>query len=115
MVVRCETVGKHVLPLFRALVAQELVNNYNLKQIEVAQRLGTTQAAISHYINSKRAIKGAEQFVDNMPKIQSIAKDIARRLAKKDAHWDEITIDFCKVCSTFHEKKSKLTGKNCGK
>ena len=114
MVARCEKVGKYVLPLFRSLVAKELINNYNLTQVEVAQRLGTTQAAISQYVNSKRAIKGAEQFVDGMPKIQVMVKNIVKRLANKETNWDEITLDFCKVCLTFQDGESKLSGNNCG-
>ena len=49
---RCEAIGKYVVPLFRSLVAKELINTYNLTQVDAAQRLGTTQAAISQYINS---------------------------------------------------------------
>ena len=52
---RCEAIGKYVVPLFRSLVAKELINTYNLTQVEAAHRLGTTQAAISQYIHSKRA------------------------------------------------------------
>jgi predicted transcriptional regulator len=44
---RCETVGKKVLPVFRSLIAKELMNTYNLTQVKAAQKLGTTQAAIS--------------------------------------------------------------------
>jgi predicted transcriptional regulator len=56
MVARCETIGKYVLPVFRAFVAKELVNNHKFTQVEAAQKLGTTQAAISQYLNSKRAL-----------------------------------------------------------
>jgi len=51
MSVRCETISKYMLPLFRSLIAKELINNYKLTQLETAKKLGTTQAAISQYIN----------------------------------------------------------------
>ena len=105
MVARCETIGKYVLPVFRSFVAKELVNTYSLTQVDAAQILGTTQAAISQYINSKRAIKGIEQFGDSMPRIQAMAKKTAKRLANKEVSWDEVTIDFCKLCSTFNGSK----------
>ena len=98
---RCEAIGKYVVPLFRSLVAKELVNTYNLTQVEAAHRLGTTQAAISQYINSKRANKGMEQFGDIVPKIQAMASETAKRLANKEITSDEVTVDFCKLCASF--------------
>ena len=43
----CEVVVKYVLPVFRAMVAKELIVKYKLSQNEVAQKLGITQAAVS--------------------------------------------------------------------
>ena len=74
MSARCETIGKYVLPVFRSLVAKELINTYHLTQVEAAKRLKTTQAAVSQYINSKRAIKGIEQFNEILPRIKSICQ-----------------------------------------
>jgi predicted transcriptional regulator len=106
MSARCETVGKYVLPVFRSLVAKELVNTYHLTQVEAAQKLGTTQAAISQYINSKRAFKGTAQFGDVFPKIQAKAKNIARQLADNNTTWDAVTLDFCQLCSSFSEAEA---------
>ena len=97
---RCESIGKYVLPMFRSLVAKELINTYNLKQVEVAKKLGTTQAAISQYVNSKRAYKGAEQFEGVLPKLQTMAKKAAKRLANNELNPDEVSLDFCKLCSS---------------
>jgi len=101
MVARCETVGKYVLPVFRSLVARELITTYKLTQVETAQKLGTTQAAVSQYVNSKRAFKGAEKVGNIMPQLQTMARETARRLAKNEMHPSEISIDFCKSCPTF--------------
>ncbi len=98
---RCEAIGKYVVPLFRSLVAKELINTYNLTQVQAVQRLGTTQAAISQYINSKRASKGMEQFTDVAPKIQAMANETAKRLANEEISVDEVTVDFCKLCASF--------------
>ena len=98
---RCEAIGKHVVPLFRSLVAKELINTYNLTQVEAAHRLGTTQAAISQYVDSKRASKGIEQLGDIVPKIQAMANETAKRIANKEITPDEVTVDFCKLCASF--------------
>ena len=105
MVARCETIGKYVLPVFRSLVAVELVNTYGLTQVETAKRLGTTQAAISQYLNSKRAFKSTEQFSDILPKIKMAAQETAKRLANKNKGSDDVATDICRLCATLTEKE----------
>ena len=112
MSARCESIGKFVLPVFRSLVAKELTSTYHLTQIEVAKKLRTTQAAVSQYVNAKRAIKGTKQFNDILPKIQEEAKETAKRLAKQETTWDEVTLDFCKLCSSFYTDEEDKTGNN---
>lgn len=96
---RCETAGKYILPLFRSLVAKELVNTHNLTQIEAAKKLGTTQAAISQYVRAKRATAHVKQCSDVLPKLQSLAKIAGQRLAKGDATWQDVSIDLCRRCA----------------
>jgi predicted transcriptional regulator len=112
MSARCETIGKYVLPVFRSFVAKELINTYHLTQVEAAKKLKTTQAAVSQYLNSKRAIKGTQQFTDVLPKIQAEAKETAKRLANQETTWDEVTLDFCKLCLTFYRIEESKTGDN---
>ena len=112
MSARCETIGKFVLPVFRSLVARELINTYHLTQVEVAKKLKTTQAAVSQYVNSKRAIKGTEEFNDILPRIQEEAKETAKQLASQKTTWEEVTLDFCKLCSTFYITEEDKTGDN---
>lgn len=111
MVDRCETIGKFVLPVFRALVAKELINTLHLTQVETANKLGTSQAAISQYATSKRAIKGIEQYSALLPKIQTMANETANRLAKNQVSWDEVTLSFCQVCSKLFVEENQ-TGDN---
>ena len=101
---RCEVVGRYLLPVFRSLVAKELIEKYNLKQIGVAEKLGTTQAAISQYVNSKRGFKDIEQFQDLLPKIQAIASETARELANGKMNPNQVTTSFCKLCISLQEE-----------
>lgn len=105
MAARCETVGKYVLPVFRSLVAEELVRTYNLTQVEAAKRLGTTQAAISQYLSSKRANKSTDQFSDILPKIRAMARETAKRLANNEMNADEVALDMCKLCSILDDEE----------
>ena len=111
MASRCETISKHVLPFFRALVAKELVSTYHLTQVDAAKKIGTTQAAISQYVTSKRAISGSGQVAAMLPQIQAMAIETARSLAKNEVSWDEVTSNFCKLCSTLDVEENQ-TGDN---
>ena len=71
----CETVARYVLPVFRSYLSKELIEKYGYTQVETARKLGTTQAAISQYIHSKRGYKGMEEFEVILPKVQSVASE----------------------------------------
>ena len=111
MVDHCETISKLVLPVFRSLVAKELLKTHHLTQVDTAKLLRTSQAAISQYTTSKRAIKGIEQCTTLLPKIQVLSCETANRLAKNQVSWDEVTMSFCKVCSALFVKENQ-TGDN---
>ena len=75
----CEIVEKSILPSIRALVAKELINEYGLKQEDVARCLGITQSAISHYI---RNVRGTTINIENNVEIYEKIKDISRKIVK---------------------------------
>ena len=50
----CEIAAKIIIPTLRALLALTLIDKYNMTQVEVAKKLGTSQPAISYYMHSKR-------------------------------------------------------------
>jgi predicted transcriptional regulator len=109
---RCETIGKYILPLFRSSVSKELVVTHKLTQNQASEILGTTQAAISQYINSKRAIKGSKELAHMLPKIQEMARQTAEQLAKKQVTWSEVSYNFCKICSNMFDEDTNKTGDN---
>lgn len=108
---QCEIIGKYVLPIFRSMLAKELVQKYNFSQTEAAKKLGTTQAAVSQYLSSKRAYKGIEHVEQFLPKIQAMADETARKIVNKEMGVGDVTFYFCKLCATFC-KKDDLTSEN---
>ncbi|MEE9173951.1 MAG: helix-turn-helix domain-containing protein [Thermoplasmata archaeon] len=50
----CEYAVPEFLPALRAGIAYNLATEHNLSQREIAERLGLTQAAVSHYITRRR-------------------------------------------------------------
>lgn len=99
----CETVARYVLPAFRSYVAKELIQKYELTQVEAAQRLGTTQAAISQYIHSKRGYRGKEEFEAILPRVQAVAIETAQLIAAEEIGTDEVMLSFCKLCASLRE------------
>jgi predicted transcriptional regulator len=110
---QCEIIGKYVLPIYRSLLAKELVQKYHLSQTETAKKLGTTQAAISQYLSSKRAYKGIEQVEEFLPKLQTMAQETAKKLVNKQISAEDITTNFCGLCSTFCRKNETMTNELC--
>jgi predicted transcriptional regulator len=94
----CEAVVHNILPVFRSLVARELVEKYNFTQVEAAAKLGTTQASVSLYIHSKRGCKGIGQFEKILPLIQCTSRDIAKGIATQRMSSEQIMSRFRELC-----------------
>ncbi|AJF62840.1 MAG: hypothetical protein QT11_C0001G0699 [archaeon GW2011_AR20] len=102
----------YVLPLIRKELSKELLN-HNLNQKEIALKLGLTEAAVSQYLNEKRAnerifdkglknavIEAARRIKDNrnvMKEIQNLSR----------LFWK--TKDICKI----HMQHDKSIPKTC--
>jgi predicted transcriptional regulator len=97
----CEIVVKSVLPALRALIAKELVETHGLKQVEAAEIMGITQAAISQYIRGER---GAVLDLSS-PKIKKMISGIAIQLKNRNSSAQTIITNFCAACQLIREKK----------
>lgn len=93
----CEVVAKYVLPVFRAMVAKDLMDNYHLSQNQVAEKLGITQAAVSHYINSKRGVLMMSEL-EKISGVKATVGSVSRNLVEKDDP-DEMILAFCRLCN----------------
>jgi predicted transcriptional regulator len=75
-----ELVVNKILPTIRAKLAQVLIQEYNLKQVDVAEKLGVTQAAVSHYNTHTR---GADQTILQLfPEIEGFVEDLAKDIVE---------------------------------
>jgi len=101
----CEIVVQYLLPTFRSLVARELIEKHGFSQVEAAARLGTTQAAISQYLYSKRGEKKLRSL-HAIPAVQSAARDIAKNIAKKKLSSFEAMVRLCKLCVALRDRSA---------
>lgn len=93
----CEVVARYVLPVFRAMIAKEMMAKFQLSQCEVASRLGVTQAAISHYLKSKRGSKMVSEL-EKIPEVVLAVERISTELGHSKGDEDKVFEEFCSLC-----------------
>ncbi len=98
---KCEFVTQYLLPLFRALVARQLIDEFDLSQIETAKKLRTTQPAISQYLSGRRGLGRMEEFGFLVSDIRNVADETAKSIATGDLRDEELTRRFCRFCRSF--------------
>lgn len=101
----CEIVVRYFLPACRSLIAKELIEDHGFTQVAAAKKLGTTQAAISYYLSSKRGEKYIKQLEKN-PLVKSTASEISKGLAEGILSSAEFMGKLCSLCTSL--RKSDL-------
>jgi hypothetical protein len=101
MSVPCEVAVKCVLPVVRAMLAQELMAKYRLKQTEVAEMLRVSQPAVSLYC---RKIRGRAIDLENDEDIGNLVHNFARALAENNLSRRDFIPKYCEICRTIRAK-----------
>ncbi len=94
---QCELVTRYIMPAVRALVASILVSKYGLTQVEAARKMGTTQAAISYYLNSKRGFKAVTMLEKNKEILKDI-EEFTDAIYKGNLSEEELAEQLCRIC-----------------
>ncbi len=103
----CESIARYLLPLYRSFVAKELISTYKCTQVQAAKKLGTTQAAISQYVTSKRGRRNIKNYENIAPSIQDAAAKAAKKLATEGMALEEFSNSFCDLCREL-QKANKI-------
>lgn len=74
-----ELVVHKILPTIRARLARVLLQEYRMKQVEVADHLGVTQATVSHYNTHARGYDNG--VLTLFPEIEGFVVGLARDIA----------------------------------
>ncbi len=92
----CEVMVGEVLPGIRSMLARKLVENHSLSQKAAAEKLGTTQPAISQY---KRELRGSRMAsLESNPRVIEMIDSIASRAATGKMDHEDISAEFCSIC-----------------
>lgn len=90
----CERIVAEILPTIRAKLALTILGRYGLSQIETAELLGVTQAAVSQYTTGRR---GDEKVLDEFPDIDDEITGMAAKLVEGIGS-DERETMLCGIC-----------------
>ncbi|MGQ9565024.1 MAG: transcriptional regulator [Candidatus Bathyarchaeales archaeon] len=101
MLLPCEVAVKGVLPVIRALIAEELGNTYHLKQKEIAKILGVSQPAISLYYKKMR---GKAIDLRKEDEVRRLIKKLSVSLVEEELSPKDCISDFCEVCIKIRAK-----------
>ena len=80
MLLPCEDTVKKYLPAIRAGLIKELSNEYRFDQIEIASKLGITQAAVSKYLHGNYTEKVKK--LENSKEVRGAVKKLALSVVK---------------------------------
>ncbi len=104
----------YLIPAIRKELAKVFIKEYHLKQKQVAEVLGITEAAVSQYLKSKRG-----QEVKFSPKEMAEIEKAAKRIAINDENSTEVLYGLCSVfrgsefLCKIHKKLDKSVAGNC--
>ena len=93
----CEIMAKYTLPVFRAMLARRLVEEYGFAQTKVASILGVSQASVNHYLTAKRGRKPLPRMW--LEEFQKLADELAEDIVKGRIGEEDIPKRLCKLCS----------------
>ena len=96
VILPCEIAVKSVVPAVKALMAQQLVEQHDLNQDEVAELLGISQSAVSKYA---KKVRGYVLVLDNVEPIQPLISEMITLLMNGDYQRAEFLQLFCRICA----------------
>lgn len=87
---------RNVLPSLRLYLAEKLVKDYGLTQLEVSRMLGISQPLVNYVVNKRRKPKMLERLL-NISRLKSVLDEKAKELALGGANPSNLVCDFCYV------------------
>ena len=95
----CEITVNKVLPNVRAELVKILINEYSMRQVDVAKLFGITQASVSQYLTANRGRD--ELLLEIFPEIEKYARETAKNLVENKGQIEDGTDAWeplCDIC-----------------
>ncbi len=100
----CEIVVKSILPAIRSILVKDLMEKHELTQMEIAERLGITQPAVSQYLKSAR---GFSRTKENLVKSRTLSKlkKLSKKIYEEEIEKARIIKNCCEICKSMKKKR----------
>lgn len=98
MAIHCEYMVKYVVPALRMLISRQLIENYNLNQVEVAKLLHVTQPSVSNYMGRRKGSVKIRRFLNNTI-VNEYATGLARKIFEQGLSIKDLSDDLCDLCT----------------
>ena len=98
----CEIVVRYFLPACRSLIAKSLIEDHGFTQAAAAKKLGTTQAAISFYLSSKRG-KTYIKELENNTRTTEIIDNVVKGLTAGSDDPTHVMLTMCHLCTSLRD------------
>ena len=99
MLLPAEIESKSLIPALRAILAKDLAKKHNIREDEISQMLGVTQAAISNYI---RGTRGDPELIKKLlaeKQVSEMIDDICDNLSSDKAYTPSSLSKFIGLCN----------------
>jgi predicted transcriptional regulator len=94
----CEIIVWNIVPIIRKEFAKNLIEDHNLNQRKVADKLGITESAVSRYISGKR---GVLEITDD--EILNEIKKSSNKIANENG--STVIEETCRICRILKSKE----------
>jgi uncharacterized protein len=99
MLLPSEIEAKSLIPAVSAILAKKLIEEYSLKEEDVAKDLGITQAAVSNYVRGTRGDIELISKLESVREVMRMIDDIAKDLSTNKAYSPSTLAKFVGLCN----------------
>ena len=109
--VLCEEVVNNYLPAIRSFITRQLIDQYGHTQSQVAEKLGTTQAAVSQYLRSRRGTKTRNVLVEKT-KLKDTLEITVKEIAESNSE-NIFSLKMCDLCYILQDELLNVKDRKC--
>jgi hypothetical protein len=99
MLLPFEIESKAIIPAIRAILALKLIEEYDMREDDVAKAVGITQAAVSNYARCTRGNRKVMERLSSTREIMRIVEDIAADLAQSRIYTPHTMLKLIEICN----------------
>ncbi|MEM2917258.1 MAG: hypothetical protein QXN63_02750 [Candidatus Bathyarchaeia archaeon] len=99
----CMIMVQYVLPAIRVLIIKNLIEEHNMRKIDVSTKMELTPAAITQYMKGERGAGFIDEIVKS-EKTMKILSELAEALAKEKMPTETVIDKLCEACITIRSE-----------